>query len=197
MRRIASWLLAVPLALAGSQLAHGLAYRLVQPDAHLRAHLLEETGHGYLHWLPLAGGAAAGAVLVGLLLAALGLRGRHRGTASVAPARWPFALLPLAAFAAQEMLERYGHHGRIESGALVERTFLTGLALQLPFALAAWAVARLLLRAAVRLARLLAPPRHECAMPPAQRPSALRASRRRSLLGLHRAVRGPPLPSVG
>ena len=36
MRRSLAWLIAVPLMLGGSQLAHALAYRIAYPQAHVR-----------------------------------------------------------------------------------------------------------------------------------------------------------------
>jgi hypothetical protein len=35
-RRAAAWLLSLPLMIAGSQVAHVLAYRFVYPNAHIR-----------------------------------------------------------------------------------------------------------------------------------------------------------------
>jgi hypothetical protein len=54
------------------------------------------------------------------------------------------------------VLELSLHTGTLGWHAAAEPTFLPGLALQLPFALLAFLAARLLLRAAVRLGRLLA-----------------------------------------
>ena len=44
MRRSLAWLVAVPLMLAGSQLAHAVAYRLVYPQAHERLRGNREVG---------------------------------------------------------------------------------------------------------------------------------------------------------
>lgn len=47
-RRIAAWLLSLPLMVAGSQVAHALAYQWVYPQARVRLSALLSTGHGYL-----------------------------------------------------------------------------------------------------------------------------------------------------
>ena len=63
MRRCLMWLLVVPLAVAASQCAHWLAYRLAVPDASLRSEVLAESGHGYLDQAPLVGGIGIGSGL--------------------------------------------------------------------------------------------------------------------------------------
>jgi hypothetical protein len=45
VRRQASWMLSLGLAVAGSRVAHALTYRIVAPDTHERAYLLADTGH--------------------------------------------------------------------------------------------------------------------------------------------------------
>jgi hypothetical protein len=153
MRRRLNWLVALPLMLAGTQVAHALAYRLVYPQAH--AHLVQ-TGHGYLGWLPLVFGVTGALAVVGLAAAvADAARGRHTRELPAAA----FALLPPTAFAVQELVELSLHTGTFGWRAFLAPTFLPGLALQLPFAVAAFVLARLLLRAAVEFGRALAPPR--------------------------------------
>jgi hypothetical protein len=51
-RRTIAWLLTMPLAVVGSQLAHALAYRLMTPSDAERAHELAATGHAYLSYAP-------------------------------------------------------------------------------------------------------------------------------------------------
>jgi len=191
MRRCLVWALAVPLMLAGSQTAHALAYHLVYPQAHLRLRILGATGHGYLTWLPLllaVGGAAALAALAAT--AADAARGRP---ARALPA-WGFALLPPLAFVVQESLELSLHTGTFAWQALLAPTFLPGLLLQLPFALAAYLAARLLLRAARCLGRVCAAllPRPTASSSPVL-PRAATLPPRRGVAGARLAKRGPPL----
>jgi hypothetical protein len=152
MRRRLTWLVALPTILAGTQAAHGLAYRLVFPDASLRLHVLAATGHGYLAWLPLVLGLAGALGVVGLA-AAVADTARGRSVGKLPPAA--FACLPPLAFVLQEVLELSLHTGTIGWHAFAEPTFLPGLALQLPFALLAYVAARLLLKAAVRIGQML------------------------------------------
>jgi hypothetical protein len=85
------------------------------------------------------------------------------GARRPAPPPRCFALLGVSAFVVMEHVERLGAGG---SWPLTSRVFLLGLVLQLPFALAAWWVARTLLRldpAALRPPPLL--PRRLFALP--------------------------------
>jgi hypothetical protein len=143
-RRLA-WLLSLGLAAAGVLAAHGIAYRIAEPHAERREHLLEESGHGY--WdVPLLGSLCVALILVGFL--GVVLAGSARGDA---PPLALFALAPPLGFAVQEHAERMIHHDALVTAAL-EPTFLVGLALQLPFALVALLAARVLLAAAGALA---------------------------------------------
>ena len=190
------WLLTVPLAVAGSQLAHALGYWLVTPDADRRTLLLAATGHGYYAYLPLA--LALGSVFVGLALAAEVrhlVAGRSRRGAA-GPSAMTFAVLAPAIFCFQEHFERLVHHGGFPWSAAFETSFVVGLLLQVPFALAAYVVARLLLGAARSVARWLSAPRR-------RRAAAAIEVRRRShvfsprvpALALGYGTRGPPHPS--
>jgi hypothetical protein len=153
VRRLSVWLLAAPLMLAGTQAAHAVAYRLVYPEAALRWHELALTGHGYLGYATPAIGVVAAMQLLGFAaVAADTFRGRRPRPL---PA-WAFALLPPLAYALQELTERFVHGSSDVWRAVQEPTFRVGLVLQLPFALAAWLLARLLLRAARSVGRLLA-----------------------------------------
>jgi hypothetical protein len=154
MRRSAAWGLALPLALVGSQAGHALAYALVYPAARTRTLTLFATGHAYLAWLPVAFAGAGAAAAVSLAVAALdAARGRP---ARHAPA-WAFGLVPPASFVLQELLELSLHTGTFGWRAVLAPTFRPGLLLQLPFALAAYVAARLLLRAAEHAGRALVP----------------------------------------
>ena len=168
MRCGLAWLLTLVLAAAGTLLGHALAYRLTGQAA--------GDVHDYL--------AHAPQVLLVLATLAVCTLAFTRGAAS--PPAWPFPFLALGAFAVQEHLERFVHTGHLP-WLLTRPSFLAGVALQLPLALAAWALARKLLRAvraAPRRIRLL--PRHVIAValpPPLRRlePAPLRS-----------VARGPP-----
>jgi hypothetical protein len=147
MRRGLSWLLIVPLVLAGSELAHAIGYWAAVPDVRQRAHVLAATGHGYLSYAPLAAGLGIATVLVALALHA-------RGTATACLRAWPFALLPLLTFVLQEHLERLFHSGSA-AGVVFEPTFVRGALLQIPLGLIAYAIARALLRVAERIGAAL------------------------------------------
>ena len=126
MSRTPLWPISLALAAAGLLAGHDLAYRLTGSDG--------LSLHGYLAHAPQLVVVLA---LPAALLAAAGTRRR-------APRPAAFALLGSASFVAMEHLERLGQGGL--PWLLTTPTFLVGLVLQLPFALAAWWIARLLLR---------------------------------------------------
>jgi hypothetical protein len=145
-RPAAAWLLSVPLMVAGSQVAHTFAYRLVYPEAQVRLRDLVQTGHGYLSHAPFVAGVGGAIELVAFVwILVSAVRGRR---ASRVPPPWAFALLPPLAFVLQEVLERWLLVGSFPWWAFLQPTFAVGLALQLPFALLAYVAARLLVRAA-------------------------------------------------
>lgn len=145
VRRAFAWLVAVPLVLGGAQLAHAVDYWLIAPDAHERAELLAGTGHGYFSYLPFAVALLGGLLIAGFVAVSCEA---GRGRAAVALDRWPLALLPLATFVLQEHVERFLHDGAFPWHAVADPTFALGLVVQIPFAIASYAIARLLLRAA-------------------------------------------------
>jgi hypothetical protein len=123
-----AWLLTLPLLAVAWLSAHALAYELVSAREH---------GHGYLDWAPLFLTLCATTVAVALAARMAGRHGR-------ALARWPAAAVPVFGFAVQEHLERGLALGAVPWETALEPVFLLGLALQLPFALAAFLVARAL-----------------------------------------------------
>ena len=66
MRRALTWFLALPLIIAGSQIAHGLAYWWAYPIADVRDAILAHTGHGYLSYAPQSDTWRTAAFLQGL-----------------------------------------------------------------------------------------------------------------------------------
>jgi hypothetical protein len=137
--------------LAGTEVAHFVAFRVVYPNAWERSQALQQSGHGYFSWLPLLGGIALAVLVSSVFLHGRDARnGLNRPISHAALLR--FAALPPLAFALQEHLEALIHTGSI-SGVVIAPTFMIGLLLQLPFALLAYLVARLLLGAAERVGR--------------------------------------------
>ena len=149
------WVLAASLTGIGSIWAHAVTYSIVAPDAAAHARLLARTGHGYLDQAPFVVGIAVGLVL---LVLAFRAKAAARGGSVALPPPWGFAALPVVCFTIQEHLERFIHSGAVPIAAALEPTFLLGIALQLPFALAALLVARLLVGLAEELGRALAQP---------------------------------------
>jgi hypothetical protein len=196
-RRLAVWLSSIPVMVAGSQLAHVLAYRLVYPSAHVRLASLLATGHQYMlgtsGYLPLLLGVLGAVELVGVGWVFAG--SFRRSLQRPVPA-WAFALLPVLAFTLQEFLERILAGSSFPWWLVLQPTFQIGIALQLPIALIAYLVARLLLRtareAALALEPYLAVRVGACADPPL----AACGQRSRAACGPaympDRPVRGPP-----
>jgi hypothetical protein len=123
-----AWLLGLPLLAVGWLSAHSLAYELIAAEEH---------GHGYLAQAPLFLSVCAAAV-------ALALGRRVAGRLGLSMPAWAAALIPLLGFTLQEHLERALGLGVVPWGTALEPVFLLGLALQLPFALAALFLARAL-----------------------------------------------------
>jgi hypothetical protein len=196
MKRSSPWLFAIPLMLAGSQAAHVLAYRWEYPNPVVRSRVLAATGHGYLHYLPLVLGLGGAVLLVALLFA---IRDVRRGVALRALPAWAFALVPPLGFSLQELSERALEGGVAGWSTMLEPTFLVGLLLQLPFAVAAYLVARLLIGTALRVAQALPTTspsrRYRRAETPIRRWSepALATA---PLLARRMAERGPPAVAV-
>jgi hypothetical protein len=154
-RRLAAWLLSIPLMVGGSQLAHALAYRLVYPNEHIRLMALLASGHQYMvGYAPLLLGVLGAAEIVGVgwLFA-----GSFRRSLQKPVPPWAFALLPVLAFTLQEFLERILAGTGFPWWLVLQPTFQIGIALQLPIALAAYLVARALLTTAREAALALTP----------------------------------------
>ena len=103
------------------------------------------------HLLPVVAALAAAAALAGVGLRAVG---RPRPSQPHAMAH-VFASLPPMLFVLLELVESLLGGDSVSPGEAFEPTFLLGLGLQLPFAIAAYLVARLLLKAGDRLRTLL------------------------------------------
>lgn len=116
----------------------------------MRLSELLSTGHGYMgspSFVPLLLGLVFAAELVGVGWVFAG--SVRRSLQRPVPA-WAFALLPMLGFTLQEFLERWLSGASFPWWMVLQPTFRVGLLLQVPFALVAFLVARLLLRAADR-----------------------------------------------
>lgn len=197
-RRV-TWVVSLPLAVASWLGAHCVAYWLVAPAAEHRMGLHAEHGHAYLGYGPAIGLLGIALVLAGVVLCVgQGMRGRR---APRPPTRL-FALLPPVGFAVQEHLERLIASGQLPYDVVTEPTFLVGLSLQLPFALAALLLAAALHAFAFGIGSALAGGlvfrwQVRCAPPllrPLPAPAILAAP---SPLALGHCQRAPPLlPSL-
>jgi hypothetical protein len=127
-RSVHPWLVIVPLATAGGLGGHRIAYALAGPD--------HDALHGYLAHAP----------QLGLLLLVLALVFASFVDRGARLALWPFPTVTLTGFVVQEHVERVAHDGSAPF-LLGERVFLVGLVVQVVVAVAAWLVARLLVRA--------------------------------------------------
>jgi hypothetical protein len=153
MTRLTALLVAIPLALASWLGAHCLAYWLVSPGAEHEMGMHAEHGHAWLGYGPALAVWGLTVVLAGLVLC---VGGGLRGHRSAGPPIRLFALLPPVGFAVQEHAERLIASGTLPHDLVVEPTFLVGLALQLPFALAALLITRALYALCFGLGRALA-----------------------------------------
>jgi len=143
VRRALTWLIALPVIVVGSQVAHALAYWWAYPETDLRALMLERSGHGYLVWAPVAVGLLLAIELLALAVDVVD-RVRSRPPRQLPP--WAFLVIPALCFTVQE------HVGTFPWWTSLEPSFWRGLVLQIPLGLVAYAVARLLSRAASAVA---------------------------------------------
>lgn len=148
MRTHPAYLTFLPLWMGGSLLAHQLDFAIAEPEAGHRHTLLVSTGHAYLWSSGMALACAAGIVMMALGIIVAVARGTGRQ-----PRPWMAAVGAPAMFAVQEIMERALTDEGASLALLSEPTFLPGLMLQAPFALAAWAVALVLMRGATSVRR--------------------------------------------
>ena len=133
MNRTRVWLVVSPVVAGGVLVAHSLAYRLTATPT--------DPFHSYLEHVP--------QILLLLMLAGLALGGI--GTRLHVPPVAAFPILAITTFAAQEHVERIVHGAGVPF-LLTTPAFVLGVVLQVPFALAAWVLARWLV-GAVRATR--------------------------------------------
>jgi hypothetical protein len=113
-----------------------------------------EGGHTYFGATPVLIAALATVLAAGLVLCvAEGIRGRAGGSG---PPALLFALLPPLGFVVHQHVEDLVRSGSLSGALLIEPTFLSGLALQLPFAVVALLACRGLYAFGYGLGRFLA-----------------------------------------
>lgn len=184
MKRGRIWLVVLPLLIVGSELAHSVLGRLA-PASYQGAELFDRTVGRSL--LPPLLSLAAALVIGGLAIRA----GTGRGCRI---SRRVIAGLPLVVFAIQEHLEYALGHGHLSLTLAAHPAFAIGLALQLPFAVAAYLAARLLLVLAAAIAERPSPRRRlRGELRPLQpAPAGFEGPRPGRLPGDARLNRGPP-----
>lgn len=190
-RRRLPWLVAMPTIAAGSIAGHAIGSRLVIAHA---PELVGEAGQQsglHLPPPPIAIGFV-GALLFGGALLLIRSAKRGRGSRSTPP--WLFLAMPVAAWLVQEGLERLGHAEAMSLHAMLDPSLFLGMALQIPFGIAAFFLAYLLLGALVRACAALSGD-----VPRVGRPSVVVAlpigmpgARRTRVVALRRAQRAPP-----
>lgn len=196
------WIIVVPLMVGGSLSAHALGYlalahtpSTLAADPDVGEEVVTRASHGLSTLTPLFAGLVVALTIVGFCCY-LWSSTRGHGMKRIAPA-W-LLLLPPIAFTVQEIAERLIHAESMPFNPAHEPAFLAALALQIPFGLAAYFIARALLRAADVLVRTLA--RGRRTFPPSRsilpRPSRpLLGQRSLALLEGH-SSRSPPLVAL-
>jgi hypothetical protein len=185
MRRLRIWLVGLPLLITGSEVAHTVLNRFA-PPGYKGAELFERSGFGS-SLVPLLVSLVAAVVIGGLAIEATSGR-------SCRLSRGLFAALPLLVFTIQEHVEYTLGHGHPSWTLVLQRSFAIGLALQLPFAFAAYVAARLLLVLAAAIARRRTATRRVRGQfrPLLPAPTGLESPQRGRLPGDSRLNRGPP-----
>ena len=150
-RRLIAWLVAFPLMAAGTYLSHCYVYGYAAVGhAHHAASGSGRPGMAFFCGTPFLLACLA---MVGISVAARSVQAlSERPGASLAA--WPFGVLPVLGFLLHQWISA------ADTGLIVDPTFLAALLLQVPFGLAAYFVAKALLRLADRIGESLAPPRH-------------------------------------
>jgi hypothetical protein len=145
-----AWLLVFALTVAGWISAHEVAYRLAITHPHDGGSELPGRGHAHLAY----GSLVIALSLLVAIVCMVGLVARPAGLRAPSRRLLLFVVfLPPLGFALQELAEGLLATGALPYEAASEPAFLLGILLQLPFALAALVVARVLFAFARCLAR--------------------------------------------
>jgi hypothetical protein len=206
MRRTLAWLVAAPLMAVGSYVAHCQVFASAAPAHHMLAHGGHGGAHGPAHHAHESGMTAIGLfgsvpfllsclAVVAVFLGVRVTRGLSRSPRTTLSA-WPFGVLAPLAFFLHHHFDHLVGTTSMPLSSFVEPAFLLGLLLQVPFGLAAFLVAKLLLRVADRIVEAIVAWKAErrtreasgAGTPPfvARRPSI-------ALLARAAAPRAPPL----
>jgi hypothetical protein len=146
------WAASLLVCVAGWLIAHSLAYRLIASGDEGSGTLVEQTGHGHLAFSPYLMAVSATVLLLALVGAVVaGVARRPRPAVPWAP----FVVLPPLDFICHMLLESVPYGRVVSVDVALEAVFLLGLALQVPFALAALLLARTALAWAEGLGRAL------------------------------------------
>lgn len=191
-RRRLAGVISLALMVAGGLVVHELAYRIVAAQTHPTHHGAPATDvHGYLGYLPMCIAVCGAVVLVGLIALVLS---RLRSPVQITPPLWLFGVVPPFGFAVQEHLERLAATGAFPYAAALETTFVVGIVLQLPFAVAAYVAARALIALAVAVVkrRRVSTRRWRVARQPALPQSVWLLVPAASALALGHGERAPP-----
>jgi hypothetical protein len=144
--------LAFLLVAVGLTIGHAVSYLIAIPDPVRREHVLERTGHGYLH---IAGDFAVILAIAAVVTAAL--RALNEGPdapSSTARLVWRVGAVQVAAFVAMEVGERVASQASLAEH-LTDRILGIGILVQLIVAFVSVLVLRWIAIATARLAHVL------------------------------------------
>jgi hypothetical protein len=147
--RLSVLLVTVPLALGGLLGAHALAYLAVAGSAARSDELLAATGHGYLSLVHMVALAAGSGLIAGGLVLRAARGGRTVSIGWTVPCQ-------VAAFVAQEHVERIAHNGTFPVDLPLQPVFLLGVALQIAVGMLIVLLARAVIGLADRVRTRLA-----------------------------------------
>ncbi len=150
MKGRTAWLVTLPIALIGLEIAHAIANAAFGSPA-AEGEVFASPASG-AQLVPMLLALALALIVVGLVARTAGWWWSPRRARSLA---LPFACLAPTGFVLLELVEGLLHEGAVSWGSMLEPTFLAGLALQLPFALAGYCAARCMLRLSDRARALL------------------------------------------
>lgn len=182
--------MAIPSVAAGLMAGHAVGSRLMGVRVVESA---EHAEHAATHAssAPVAFGFLGALLLAGLAVLIRTLVKDRNGRA-VSP--WIFLVLPVVAWPAQEMIERLMHSEGFSLHAALDPGMLLGIAIQVPFGIAAFLVARLLFAVVLKVAASFTK-----RLPPLRRvrqsvrpPRLIAPAHRTRVVALRRAQRAPP-----